>query len=74
MNLLTRLFHHCDRNLEYIEGTRFPKTGTTGRGKVWRNYRCSICGKLYTSCGNKIYRINTSYDSPIKINCGGCNE
>ena len=23
-------------SIQYIEGTRFPKTGTTGRGKVWK--------------------------------------
>ena len=67
MNLLQRLFHRCGENLEYIEGTRFPKDGTTGRGKVW----CTVCGKLYTSCGNKLYRINFPYATPIKINVGG---
>lgn len=38
MKLWQRLFHRCGENLEYIEGTRFPKDGTTGRGKVWKNY------------------------------------
>ena len=42
MGLFKKLFHHCSDHLEYIEGTRFPKTGTTGRGKVWRNYRCAV--------------------------------
>ena len=36
--LWQRLFHRCGENLEYINGTRFPKTGTTGRDKVWKNY------------------------------------
>lgn len=71
MNLFIKLFHKCDGNLKYIDGSRFPQTGTTGRGKVWRNYKCNICGKLYTSCGNKLYKINTPFDMPIKINCGG---
>lgn len=61
-----RLLHHCGENLEYIEGTRFPKSGGTNRGKVWRNYRCTVCGKLYTSCGNKLYRISFPYANPIK--------
>ena len=34
MNIFKRLFHNCGENLEYIEGSRFPETGTTGRGKV----------------------------------------
>ena len=71
MKLWQRLFHRCGENLEYIDGTRFPKNGTTGRGKVWRNYRCAVCGKLYTSCGNELYRINFPYAVPIKINVGG---
>ena len=54
MNLLQRLFHRCGENLEYIEGSRFPEAGTTGRGKVWRNYRCAVCGKLYTTRGLRI--------------------
>ena len=32
--LFHRLFHNCGENLEYIEGSRFPETGVTGRGKV----------------------------------------
>lgn len=66
MKLWQRLFHHCDENLEYIEDTRFPETGTTGKGKVWKNYRCTVCGKLYTSYGNDIYRIKFPYMLPIK--------
>lgn len=69
-----RLFHRCGENLEYIEETRFPKTGMTGKGKVWRNYRCTVCDKLYTSCGNKLYRINFPYATPIKINIGRSNN
>ena len=61
-----KLFHRCGENLEYIEDTRFPKTGTTGKGKVWRNYRCTVCGKLYTSCGNDIYPIKFPDALPIK--------
>ena len=71
MNLLQRLFHRCGENLEYIEGSRFPETGTTGRGKVWRNYRCKVCGKLYTSCGSELIRIKFPYQTPIKITIGG---
>ena len=71
MNIFKRLFHNCGENLEYIEGSRFPETGTTGRGKVWKNYRCTICGKLYTTSGNKLYRINYTHATPIKIDCGG---
>ena len=73
MRLWQRLFHHCGEYLEYIEGTRFPETGTTGRGKVWRNYRCTVCGKLYTSSGNELCRINfpyTPYTKPIKTVIG----
>lgn len=70
MKLLKRLFHRCDENLEYIGGTRFPKSGETNRSKVWRNYRCTVCGKLYTSCGNKLYRINFPYVTPIKTIVG----
>ena len=66
MGLFKKLFHRCDEHLEYIEGTRFPKTGTTSRGKVWKNYRCDICGKLYTSCGNDIYPIKFPDALPIK--------
>ena len=66
MGLFKKLFHRYGEHLEYIEGTRFPKTGTTGRGKVWRNYRCTVCGKLYTSCGNDIYPIKFPYALPIK--------
>lgn len=66
MKLLKRLFHQCSENLEYIEGTRFPKTGTTGRGKVWKNYRCTVCGKLYTSCGNDLHRIEFPYALPVR--------
>ena len=62
MGLLLRLFHRCGENLEYIEGSRFPETGTTGRGKVWKNY---------TSCGNKLHRIKFPDAKPIKINIGG---
>ena len=71
MNLLQRLFHRCGENLEYIEGSRFPETGTTGRGKVWSNYRCTVCGKLYTSCGSELIRIKFPYQTPIKITIGG---
>lgn len=71
MGLLLRLFHHCGENLEYIEGSRFPETGTTGRNKVWKNYRCKVCGKLYTSCGNKLHRIKFPDAKPIKTNIGG---
>ena len=71
MNLLQRLFHRCGENLEYIEGSRFPETGTTGRGKVWRNYRCKVCGKLYTSCGNELIRIKFPHQTPIKMYIGG---
>ena len=71
MNIFKRLFHNCGENLEYIEGSRFPETGTTGRGKVWKNYRCTICGKLYTTSGNKLYRISYTHATPIKIDCGG---
>ena len=70
MKLWQRLFHRCGENLEYIEGTRFPKDGTTGRGKVWKNYKCTVCGKLYTSCGDKLYRISFPGAKPIKINVG----
>ena len=69
--LFHRLFHNCGENLEYIEGSRFPETGVTGRGKVWKNYRCSICGKLYTTSRNKLYKISHTYENPIKIICGG---
>ena len=71
MNLLQRLFHRCGENLEYIEGSRFPEIGTTGRGKVWRNYRCTVCGKLYTSCGNELIRIKFPHQTPIKMIIGG---
>ena len=71
MNIFKRLFHNCGENLEYIEGSRFPETGTTGRGKVRKNYRCTICGKLYTTPGNKLYRISYACATPIKIDCGG---
>ena len=71
MRLWQRLFHCCGENIEYIDGTRFPETGTTCRGKVWKNYRCTVCGKLYTSCGNKLYRISFPDENPIKINVGG---
>lgn len=70
MKLLKILFHRCSENLEYIEGTRFPKSGETNRSKVWRNYRCTVCGKLYTSCGNKLYRIGFPYTNPIKTIVG----
>lgn len=36
MRLFKKLFHRCGEHLEYIEGTRFPETGTTGMGKVWK--------------------------------------
>ena len=71
MKLWQRLFHRCGENLEYIEGTRFPKDGTNGRGKVWKNYKCTVCGKLYTSCGDKLYQISFPNIKPIKINVGG---
>ena len=71
MNIFKRLFHNWGENLEYIEGSRFPETGTTGRGKVWKNYRCTICGKLYTTSGNKLYRISYTHATPIKIDCCG---
>lgn len=71
MNIFKRLFHNCGENLEYIEGSRFPETGVTGRGKVRKNYRCSICGKLYTTSGNKLHKISHPYATPIKIICGG---
>lgn len=71
MSWLLRLIHRCGENLEYIEGSRFPETGTTGRGKVWKNYRCKVCGKLYTSCGNKLHRIKFSDAKPIKTDIGG---
>ena len=71
MKILQRIFHRCGENLEYIEGSRFPETGTTGRGKVWRNYRCTVCGKLYTSCRNELFRIKFPYQTPIKVNVGG---
>ena len=70
MGLFKKLFHRCGEHLEYIEGSRFPETGTTGRGKVWKNYRCTVCGKLYTSCGNDIYRIKFPYALPIKTIAG----
>ena len=70
MKFLQRLFHRCGENLEYIEGSRFPETGTTGRGKVWRNYRCKVCGKLYTSCGNELIRIKFPHQTPIKMIIG----
>ena len=74
MKLWQKLFHHCGEYLEYIEGTGFPKTGTASKGKVWKNYRCTVCGKLYTSCGNDLHRINFPYALPIKIIVGGpCN-
>ena len=71
MNIFKRLFHNCGENLEYIEGSRFPETGVTGRGKVSKNYRCTICGKLYTTSGNKLHKISHPYATPIKIICGG---
>ena len=71
MKLWQRLFHRCGEHLEYIEGTRFPKTGTTSMGKVWKNYRCTVCRKLYTSFGNKLYRIEFPYALPIKTFVGG---
>ena len=57
MGLWQRLFHHCGEHLEYIEGTRFPETGTTDRGKVWKNYRCTVCVVNY------IHRL--------EMNCAG---
>ena len=71
MGLFKKLFHYCGEHLEYIEGTRFPENGTTGRGKVWRNYRRTICGKLYTSCGNDLHPIKFPYALPIKTFVGG---
>lgn len=71
MKILQRIFHRCGENLEYIEGSRFPEKGTTGRGKVWRNYRCTVCGKLYTSCGNELIRIKFPHQTPIKMIIGG---
>ena len=71
MKILQRIFHRCGENLEYIEGSRFPETGTTGIGKVWRNYRCTVCGKLYTSCDHELFRIKFPYQTPIKVNVGG---
>ena len=71
MTILKKIFHRCGENLEYIQGTRFPKSGTTGLGKVWKNYKCTVCGKLYTSCGNKLHRINFPYASPINKIAGG---
>jgi len=65
MNIFKRLFHNCGENLEYIEGSRFPKYGTTGKGKVWKNYRCTVCGKLYTTSGNKLYKISHPYAIPL---------
>lgn len=67
MNIFRRLFHNCRENLEYIEGSRFPETGTTGRGKVWKNYRCTVCGKLYTTSGNKLHRISHPYANPMQL-------
>lgn len=72
--MLKRIFHRCENHLDYIDESRFPEHGTTGRGKVWRNYRCSICGKMYTTSGAKLFRINHQFQSPIKMNIGGCNE
>lgn len=69
--LFKRLFHRCGENLEYIEGSRWPNTGTTGKGKVWRNYRCSVCGKLYTTSGGSLISIQHPLQNPIKITCGG---
>ena len=66
MGLFKKLFHHCGEHLEYIECTRYPEIGTTGRGKVRRNYRRTTCSKLYTSCGNDIYPIKFPYALPIK--------
>lgn len=66
MKLLQRLFHRCSKNLEYIEGTSHLITGTADRDKIWMNYRCIVCGKLYTSCGNGLYRINSPYEGLIK--------
>lgn len=72
MNWLLRLFHHCAEDLEYIDGSRFPETGTTGNGKVWKNYRCKVCGKLYTSSGYKLHRIKFPDAKPFKDIIGGC--
>lgn len=74
MNIIQRLFHRCGEHLEYIEGSRFPETGTTGRGKVWRNYRCTVCGKLYTTSGRELIRIKHPLQTPVKVNCGGSLE
>jgi len=72
MGIISRLFHKCGEHLEYIEGTRFPEKGTTGLGKVWKNYRCNVCGKMYMSCGNKLHRIQFQDAKPIKMTIGGC--
>ena len=71
--MIKRLFHRCGEHLEYIEGSRWPNTGTTGKGKVWRNYRCSVCGKLYTTSGSSLISIQYPLQNPIKITCGGGN-
>ena len=41
---------------------------------VWKNYRCTVCGKLYTTSGNKLHKISHTYESPIKIICGGSHK
>lgn len=66
MNIIRRIFHQCGEHLEYIGGSQFPKNGTTGRGKVWRNYRCSVCGKLYTTSGGNLLRIIHSMQTQLK--------
>lgn len=66
MNIINLIFHRCGEHLEYIEGTRFPSEGCTGRGKVWYNYRCQVCGKMYTSCGHDLFRIKYPYETPMK--------
>lgn len=68
MNIIRRIFHQCSEHLEYIEGSRFPKNGATGHGKVWRNYRCSVCGKLYTASGGNLLRIIHPMQTPVKVN------
>lgn len=66
MKILERIFHNCNGNLVYIEGSRFPETGTTNGGEVWRNYRCSVCKRLYTTCGSKLHKIYFPQQMPSR--------
>ena len=58
MGLFKKLFHRCGEHLEYIEGTRFPETGTTGMGKVWKTT-------------DALYAVNSTHH--VELNYVGLN-